>query len=128
MAKVSVKSRIEHFQDFGNHLPHAKVYYREDWETLYFDLAGKMFGVMSPHATDDTAITLKGRPEANAALCEMYRDISAGYHMNKKYWISIKLSTNELSDQEIEKMIENSYSLVFGNLPLSVRKSFARGD
>lgn len=128
MTNISVKSGIEHFQDFGNHLPQAKVCYREDWETLYFGLAGKMFGVMSPHATDDTAITLKGRPEANAALCEMYRDISAGHHMNKKHWISIKLSTDELSDQEIEKMIENSYSLVFGNLPLSVRKSFARGD
>ncbi|SYW07418.1 conserved protein of unknown function [Oenococcus oeni] len=126
MTNISLKSRIEHFQDFGNHLPHAKVYYREDWETLYFDLAGKMFGVMSLNAADNATVTLKGQPEANATLCEMYRDISAGYHMNKKHWIFIKLSTDELSDQEIEKMIENSYSLVFSNLSLSIRKSFAK--
>lgn len=125
MANISLKSIIEHFQDFGNHLPHAKVYYREDWETLYFDLAGKMFGVMSPNASDDSIITLKGQLEANVALCEMYRDISAGCHMNKKHWISIRLPTDELSDREIEKMIENSYSLVFSNLSLSIRKSFA---
>ncbi|MDN6899857.1 MmcQ/YjbR family DNA-binding protein [Oenococcus sicerae] len=128
MVNLAVKSRIEHFQDFGNHLPHAKVYYREDWETLYFDLAGKMFGVMSPNVADNATITLKGQPEANATLCEMYRDITAGYHMNKKHWISIKLSTDELSDREIEKMIENSYSLAFGNLPFSIRKFFVESE
>lgn len=117
-----IKKRIDRFQNFGNELPKAKVYYRQDWEILYFDLYGKMFGLMSQEITDASTITLKGLPEKNEELRELYSDITPGYHTNKKHWNTIKLSTSQLSDEEIEKMILLSYKLVVKNLPVSDRK------
>ncbi|MGM0216333.1 MmcQ/YjbR family DNA-binding protein [Enterococcus sp. AZ109] len=121
-AVKQIKQRIERFQAFGNELPKATVYYRQDWQVLYFDLYGKMFGMMSPEAQETSAITLKGPPEKNEELRELYSDISPGYHMNKKHWNSIALSTTQLSDQEIEGMIQLSYHLVAKNLPAKDRK------
>lgn len=34
-----------------------------------------------------------------------------GYHMNKKYWITIPLD-DRISDEELFKLVENSYSLI----------------
>lgn len=123
-----IKTRMKHFQEVGNRLPYAKAYYRNDWNLYYFDLKGKMFGLMSPNISDTAIITLKGLPESNISLREMYSDVSAGYHVNKRHWNSIKLNTTEISDHEIEKMIENSYHLVFQNLPLVVKKSLIEAD
>lgn len=128
MINQAITARIKHLQDFGNSLPHAKVYFRDDWKTIYFDLSGKMFGLMSPTASEKSIITLKGDPESNVELREIYSDITAGYYANKKHWNSIKLSTSELSDQEIEKMIAYSYKLVYKNLPLYVRQAFTASD
>jgi len=128
MINQAITARIKHLQDFGNSLPHAKLYFRDDWKTIYFDLSGKMFGLMSPTASETSIITLKGDPESNVELREIYSDITAGYYANKKHWNSIKLSTSELSDQEIEKMIAYSYKLVYKNLPLYVRQAFTASD
>lgn len=122
------RDRIKHFTTFGQKLPHAKVYYREDWQTIYFDLAGKMFGLMSPTLSDEAIITLKGDPDSNRELRDMYPDISAGYHVNKRHWISIKLNTEQLSDQEIDAMIKQSYLLVFNNLPDPLRREFTENN
>jgi len=119
--------RMKRFESFGNQLPHAKVYYRIDWETVYFDLDGKMFGLMSPKADNNTLLTLKGDPEANIIMRELYNDVIPGYHTNKKHWNSIRLNTTELSDTEVEKMIKKSYDLVWLNLPQSVKDRLRNG-
>ncbi|MGX7196463.1 MmcQ/YjbR family DNA-binding protein [Enterococcus olivae] len=117
-----LEKRMERLQAFGDSLPFAKVYYREDWQTLYFDLSGKMFGTMSPEVTEQAIITLKGLPEKNEELREIYQDIQSGYHMNKKHWNSITLVTEELTDAELEQMIRLSYELVWKKLPAKVRR------
>lgn len=117
-----IANRIEKFKLYGNSLPKAKVYYRKDWDTNYFDLFGKQFGMMSVEPSEHSIITLKGPPETNEELREMYADIIPGYYANKKHWNSIKLNTKELNDDEIEKMIKVSYELVLSNLPLKIRK------
>ncbi len=47
MENKVLQQRIETFKVFGETLKGAKVYFREDWGVLYFDLQGKMFGMMS---------------------------------------------------------------------------------
>lgn len=117
-----IEERMILFQAYGRELPHTKVYYREDWDCIYFDVLGKQFGLMSKEATEDTIITLKGNPETNESLRESYQDIVPGYYANKKHWNSIYLRSKEVSDEEIMGMIKNSYELVWKNLPAKVRK------
>ncbi|BBM19883.1 hypothetical protein G15_3564 [Enterococcus avium] len=72
MENSVMQKRIETFKAFGETLKCAKVYFREDWEVLYFDLQGKMFGMMSDQASEDAIITLKNLPEKNEELREIY--------------------------------------------------------
>ena len=77
---------------------------------------------MSKEATSDAFITLKGKPEVNETLRETYTDVVPGYYANKKHWNSIKLETTEITDEELKRMILNSYELVWANLPAKIRK------
>lgn len=56
---------------------------RIGWETYYFDIIGKMFGIVH-----DNVITLKNDPY-NTELREQFPFIIPGYHMNKQHWSSI---------------------------------------
>lgn len=117
MEKSAIQQRMETFKAFGAALKGAMVYFREDWGVLYFDLRGKMFGLMTEQATEDAIITLKNLPEKNEELREMYPGIVIpGYYTNKNHWNSIKIATDELSDDTIKQLIETSYRLVYQKL------------
>ncbi len=112
-----MQKRIETFKAFGETLKGAKVYFREDWEVFYFDLQGKMFGMMSNQASRDAIITLKNLPEKNEELREIYAGIVIpGYYTNKNHWNSIKLVSDELPDEAIKQLIQTSYRLVYQKL------------
>ncbi|WP_270598200.1 MmcQ/YjbR family DNA-binding protein [Enterococcus asini] len=114
MEKSMIAQRIATFKAFGETFKGAKVYFRDDWEVFYFDLQGKMFGMMSDQAGEDAIITLKNLPEKNEELRELYQGIVIpGYYANKTHWNSIKLSSPEVSDEEIKQMIAVSYQLVY---------------
>ena len=119
-----IEERMILFQSYGRELPHAKVYYREDWDCIYFDLLGKQFGLMTKEATEETMITLNGNPETNEILRETYQDIVPGYYANKKHWNSIYLRSKEVSNEEMMEMIKKSYELVWENLPAKVRNEY----
>lgn len=117
MENSVMQKRIEAFKAFGETLRGAKVYFREDWEVLYFDLQGKMFGMMSDQPSDDAIITLKNLPEKNEELREIYTGtVIPGYYTNKNHWNSIKLASEELPDEAIKQLIEVSYQLVYQKL------------
>lgn len=80
---------------------------------------------MSPAPNESATLTVKGLPEKNEELREIYEDISAGYHMNKKHWNSIALKSQTLSDEELEQMLKLSYELVWKNLPTKIRKELS---
>lgn len=117
MENKVLQQRIETFKVFGETLKGAKVYFREDWGVLYFDLQGKMFGMMSNEASEDAIITLKNLPEKNEELREIYAGtVIPGYYTNKNHWNSIKLTSEELTDEAIKQLIEVSYQLVYQKL------------
>ena len=117
MEKSMIAQRIATFKAFGETFKGAKVYFRDDWEVFYFDLQGKMFGMMSDQTGEDAIITLKNLPEKNEELREVYKDIVIpGYYANKTHWNSIKLASPEVSDEEIKQMITISYQLVYQKL------------
>ncbi|CCF31104.1 Putative uncharacterized protein [Weissella confusa LBAE C39-2] len=92
---------------YANSLPGAKAYWRDDWETYYFDIMGKMFSIVH-----DNVITLKNDPYINTELREQFPFIIPGYHMNKQHWNSIIVDKNEFPDDGVKKLIHDSYDLV----------------
>ena len=96
---------------YANSLPGAKAYWRDDWETYYFDIMGKMFDIVH-----DNVITLKNDPYINTELREQFPFIIPGYHMNKQHWNSIVVDKNEFPDDGVKKLIHDSYDLVVKNM------------
>ena len=51
---------------------------------------------------------------------DIFEAVIPGYHMNKEHWNTVILN-GTVPKEEIEKMIDTSYSLVVGNLKKSDR-------
>lgn len=94
-------------KQIGEQLPGALVRWRIDWECWYFDLDGKMFGIMH-----DGLLTLKGDPQQNAIMREEFDFVIPGYHVNKTHWNSIRLNEANFSHEGYVKLITASYDLV----------------
>ncbi|MCH7381017.1 MULTISPECIES: MmcQ/YjbR family DNA-binding protein [Acinetobacter] len=82
-----------------------------------FDKVFMLIGVYS----GKLLVTIKCKPEKSLEYQELYPSISAGYHMNKKHWISIA-SGHEITADLLQDLIKDSYDLVVGKLPLKDRK------
>ncbi len=88
-------------------------------DTLVFKVGGKMFCLLNlvpPHS-----INLKCDPEKVISLIEEFEEISPGYHMNKKHWISVSLS-GTLTNKFILGLVNDSYNLVFAKLSEKLKK------
>ncbi|MCH7394857.1 MmcQ/YjbR family DNA-binding protein [Acinetobacter dispersus] len=66
-------------------------------------------------------VTVKCKPEKSLEYQELYSSISAGYHMNKKHWISIA-SSSEITADLLEDLIKDSYDLVVKKLSVKDRQ------
>ena len=105
----------------GNKLAGAQVYYREDWDCYYFDIAGKYFGLLSAKAEGESFITLKNLPEVNEELRATYKAIRPDYYTNKVHWNSIDLTSDEMSEELLAALIKTSYQLVVSKLPKKIQ-------
>lgn len=97
----------------------AKPFAVEDFpfddETLVFKVFGKMFALLDIVSIPPW-INLKANPSDVVNLIETYEFIFPGYHMNKKYWITVVLVDN-ISDSLLKRLIDNSYLEVVEKLP-----------
>ncbi len=89
--------------------------------TEVFKVGNKMFGLISKRGAFDT-INLKGLPDDNIALRNMFSSITPGFHMNKEHWNTIILD-GTLEDELIKRLISESYDIVFNKLSLKARNS-----
>ncbi len=77
----------------------------------------KVFMLMTD-APGRPVVILKADPVDAAALREQYADITPGYHMNKKHWITLE-GGNTLDETLVRELVTDSYRLVVGRLPKS---------
>jgi predicted DNA-binding protein (MmcQ/YjbR family) len=84
-------------------------------DTLVFKVGGKMFALA---ALDEvpTTVNLKCDPERALDLRDRYPEVQPGYHMNKKHWNTVELSSG-IPDAELRRWIDHSYDLVVARLP-----------
>ena len=88
-------------------------------DTPLFKIKGKMFGFLR-YKENVAQINLKCNPEEGMVMRDIFEAVIPGYHMNKEHWNTVILDGTVPKD-EIENMIDISYSLVIRNLRKSDR-------
>ncbi|MCM2679402.1 MmcQ/YjbR family DNA-binding protein [Echinimonas agarilytica] len=90
-------------------------------DVYVYKVKGKMFALLG-HRGDMMTLNLKCNPDEAAALCDVFEGILPGYHMNKKHWITIYFD-GSVPNNEVLRLIDNSYALVVSKLPKKDRIS-----
>ncbi|MFD3686248.1 MmcQ/YjbR family DNA-binding protein [Nocardiopsis sp. NPDC058631] len=84
-----------------------------DWEV--FKVQGKVFMLMT-EVPGKSVVILKSDPGEAEALRKTHADITPGYHMNKRHWITLAPG-GSLDKKLIRELVTESYRLVVNNLP-----------
>src|SRR5436190_9104787 len=79
-----------------------------DWEV--FKVRGKVFLLMT-EVRGRPIVILKSDPAEAQALREENADISTGYHMNKKHWITLQ-GGHAIDQKLVKELVTESYRLV----------------
>lgn len=89
--------------------------------TLVYKVMGKVFAIAGMNAA---FINLKCDPEQSLELRAQYEEVTPGYHMNKKHWISVEY-TGAIPKREIYQWIDNSYNLIVARLTKAQKAQLA---
>jgi len=65
-------------------------------------------------------VSLKCDPEDSVALRAEFSDITPGYHLNKKHWITVVVSAG-VPDDLVEDLVRGSHDLVRPRMPRARR-------
>lgn len=90
-------------------------------EVAVMKIRKKMFATLT-HGKDCASMNLKCDPDEAVMLRDIFESVLPGYHMNKRHWNTIRLD-GSIPRGEIQRMIENSYSLVVNGLPRATRQA-----
>lgn len=91
-------------------------------DTLVFKVGGKVF-LLTGLDSYPVTFNVKCDPERAVDLREQHPDsILPGYHMNKKHWNTVQIN-GELLNTQLQELIDHSYDLIVGSLPLKTRQS-----
>ncbi len=104
--------------EFCLSLPQAVETFPFGEETSVFKTSGngKIFA-LSALANEPLAVSLKCDPEESRALREEFpQQITPGYHLNKKHWITI-VPGEHVEDDLVEQLLRDSHALVRPKLP-----------
>ena len=88
-----------------------------DWDV--FKVQGKVFLLLTDVPGEPVAI-MKCEPDLSAALRGSHDAITAGYHMNKRHWITI-YGGPDVDRTLVDELVQISYQLVVDGLPRRAR-------
>ena len=80
---------------------------------------GKMFALLT-EIDRGPIVVLKADPQDSEALRQSHPDITPGYHMNKRHWITLEPG-GELDAEFVRELVTDSYLLVVEGLPRARR-------
>ncbi len=86
---------------------------------LVYKVVGKMF-VMVAELRGVPIVNCKCAPPHGAALVRDLEEITPGWHMNKRHWITLAPGDG-LDERLVEDLVANAYDLVVANLPRAKR-------
>ena len=85
---------------------------------LVYKLMGRMFALTS--ATGVDRVSLKCDPHLSEILRETFAGIVPGYHLNKRHWITVSL-TSDVPAEEVLRLVGHSWDLVRAALPRKLK-------
>ncbi|MEV4262500.1 MmcQ/YjbR family DNA-binding protein [Kribbella sp. NPDC049584] len=101
--------------DLAVNLPGADLEHRLDPNWDLYKVRGKVFMLMTD-LLGRRVVILKADPDQAVALREQHADITPGYHMNKKHWITVE-GGGTVDEKLLKQLVTDSYQLVAGNPP-----------
>jgi predicted DNA-binding protein (MmcQ/YjbR family) len=117
---VSAVIDIEQVCAWCEEQPHATMDNVFGDQTNVYRIGGKMFALVN--VDPGNLVTLKVLPEDGEALRAIHSFVKPGYYMDKRHWISVDL-VPEVTEEELEALIEDSYQLVRASLAKKLRDS-----
>lgn len=82
-------------------------------------VVGKVFLLLT-EVREGPIVTLKADPRESELLRQTHPDITPGYHMNKRHWITLEPG-GELDEELVQELVTDSYLLVVEGLPRARR-------
>ena len=87
-------------------------------DTLVFKVMGKMFALIS--LSNPNYVNLKCDPEKAIAFRANFMAVIPAFHMNKSHWNTVQFN-EDVSDNLILEMVNDSYNLVIAKLPKKLK-------
>lgn len=84
-----------------------------------YKVRGKVF-MLVMDVRGEEMVTVKADPSDVLTLVEAFAEITPGYHMSKKHWVTLQAGDG-LDEQLIEDLVTESYLLVVEKLPKAQR-------
>lgn len=85
-------------------------------DVMVYKVMGKMFALIAIN-NNQKGLNLKCDPNDAIAYRDIYKNITAGYHMNKKHWNTVYFEKDDsIPNDFIIDMIKESYDLVVSKL------------
>ena len=100
-------------------MPFDKAASEYDRELLVFCVRDKWFCFVNIEIFDFCCI--KCNPDESGELQTEYTGVRPGWHMNKKYWISVYFN-EDVSDDKIKELVSKSYNIVVKSLTKKERE------
>lgn len=112
---------IEEVRDYALSLPGVTEdqAYGEDW--VLYRIERKIFLHIRLDSPEPTC-AVKLPPEEGQMLREHTDGIRPAYHLNKTHWNDVYLDI--IDDDEVKRLINESYKLVLGKLPKKLRMKY----
>ncbi len=113
-------------REYTAELPGTDLERRTDPNWELHKVGGKVFMLMTD-LPGRPVVILKADPDDVTALREQYADITPGYHMNKRHWITVE-GGDSINDKLVKELVTDSYRLVVGGLSKSKQPADARAS
>lgn len=113
------------FKGVYEKMPFSGIADKYSRDVLCFYVADKWFCFVNIEVFDFCC--LKCQPEESGELQAGYIGIKPGWHMNKKYWISIYFN-QDVPDIMIKELVGKSYEIVVRSLSKKEREKLTSDD
>ena len=121
LSKKRITMNVEEIREYCISKPVVTEGFPFNDTALVFKVAGKMFALLDL-SEDSMGISLKCDPELAIELRELHSDVTPAWHFNKQHWNGVDLQ-GSVSNTQLKKWIDHSYTIVVGSLPKSKRET-----